>query len=131
MVKRFPQPHGTPRLGIHPNHSHCLLNTTKEGTAHHARWSPHALTNLPSWSFRVAFGGIFSAVQSLSCVRFFATPWTAARQAPLSITNSRSFLKLMSVELVMTSKHLILCRPLFLLPSIFWRNIRRRPPHRG
>ena len=60
----------------------------------------------------------FSSVQSLSRVQLFATPWTAARQASLSITNSRSLLKLMSIELVMPSNHLILCRPL-LLPSIF------------
>ena len=61
----------------------------------------------------------FSSVQLLSHVRLFATPWTAACQASLSITNSRSPLKLMSVELVMPSNHLILCRPLLLLPSIF------------
>ena len=61
----------------------------------------------------------FSSVQSLSCVRLPATPWTTARQASLSITNSRSPPKLMSVESVMPSNHLILCRPLFLLPSIF------------
>ena len=61
----------------------------------------------------------FSSVQSLSCVRLFETPWTAARQASLSITNSRSLLKLMSIDLVMPSNHLILyCPPLF-LPSIF------------
>ena len=60
----------------------------------------------------------FSSVQSLSRVRLFATPWTAAHQASLSITNSRSLLKLMSIELVMPSNHLILCRPL-LLPSVF------------
>ena len=60
-----------------------------------------------------------SAVQSLSHVRLFATPWTAARQASLSITNSRSLFKLMSIELVMPSNHLILCHPLLLLPSIF------------
>ena len=60
-----------------------------------------------------------SSVQfSLSRVRFFATLWTAARQASLSITNSRSLLKFMSIALVMPSNHLILCRPLFLLPSI-------------
>src|SRR5574342_576561 len=59
------------------------------------------------------------SVQSLSCVRLFATPWTAAHQASLSITNSRSSLKLMSIELVMPSSHLILCNPLLLLPSIF------------
>ena len=55
----------------------------------------------------------------LSCVQLFATPWTAAHQTSLSITNSRSLLKLMSVELVMPSNHLILCRPLLLPPSIF------------
>ena len=61
----------------------------------------------------------FSSVQSLSCVRLFATPWTVARQASLAITNSQSLLKPMSIESVMPSKHLILCRPLLLLPSIF------------
>ena len=59
-----------------------------------------------------------SSVQSLSCVRLFATPWTAARQASLSITNSWSLLRLMSIELVMPSSQLILCCPLLLLPSI-------------
>ena len=58
------------------------------------------------------------SVQSLSRVRLFATPWTAARQASLSIMNSRSSLKLMSIESVMLSSHLILCRPLLLLPPI-------------
>ena len=53
-----------------------------------------------------------SSVQSLSRVRLFATPWTAARQASLSYTNSQSLLKLMSIESVMPSSHLILCRPL-------------------
>ena len=62
---------------------------------------------------------LFSSVQSLSCVWLFATPWTAARQASLSITNSRSLLKLMSIESVMPSNHLILCCPLLLPPSIF------------
>ena len=60
----------------------------------------------------------FNSVQSLSCVRLFATPWTAARQASLSITNSWSLLKLVSIESVMPSNHLILCCPL-LRPSIF------------
>ena len=58
-------------------------------------------------------------VQSLSHVRLFATPWTAACQASLSITNSRSLLRLMSIESVMSSNHLILCHPLLLLPSVF------------
>ena len=60
----------------------------------------------------------YFSVQSLIHVRLFATPWTAARQASLSITNSWSLLKLMSIELVMPSNHLILCCP-FLLPLIF------------
>ena len=61
----------------------------------------------------------FSSVQLLSHVRLFATPWTAAHQASLSIINSRSLLRLMSIESVMPSNHLILCHCLFLLPSIF------------
>ena len=61
---------------------------------------------------------LISSVQLLSCVRLFATPWAAASQASLSITNSRSLLRHMSVESVMPSNHLILCCPLLLLPSI-------------
>ena len=61
----------------------------------------------------------FSSVQSLSRVQFFATPWAAARQASLSITNFRSLLKLMSIKPMMPSNRPILCRPLLLLPSIF------------
>ena len=72
---------------------------------------PH--TNL--WNLRIC------SVQSLSRVRLFATPWTTARQASLSITNSRSSPKPMSIQSVMPSTHLILCRPLLLLPSIFPR----------
>ena len=60
----------------------------------------------------------FSSVQSLSRVRLFVTPWIAACQASLSITNSRSSLRLMSIESVMPSSHLILCCPLFLLPPV-------------
>ena len=59
------------------------------------------------------------AVWSLSHAQLFAIPWTAARQASLSITNSQSLLKLLSIELMMPSKHLIFCRPLFFPPSIF------------
>ena len=61
----------------------------------------------------------FVIVQSLSCVRLFGIPWTAALQAFLSFTVSRSLLELMSVELVMPSNHLALCCPLLLLPSVF------------
>ena len=61
-------------------------------------------------------------VQALSRVRLFATPWTAARRASLSITISQSLLRLLSIESVMPSNHLILCRPILLLPSIFPRS---------
>ena len=66
-----------------------------------------------------AKGRELGSVHLLSHVQLFATPWTVARQASLSITNSRNLLKLMSIKLVMPSNHLILCRPLLLLPSIF------------
>ena len=61
----------------------------------------------------------FTSLQTLSHVQLFVTPWTAARQASLSITNCQSLLKLMSIELVIPSNHLILCHPLLLLPSVF------------
>ena len=72
-------------------------------------WIPHDLKK-PKHS---------QSVQSLSCVWLFATPWTAACQASLSITNSQNLLRLMSIESVMPSSHLIFCHPLLLLPSIF------------
>ena len=76
--------------------------------------------HLASDSFlRWRFPRRISSVQSLSHVWLFVTPWTAAHQASLSITNSQSLLKLMSIELVMSSNHLILCCPLLLLPSMF------------
>ena len=84
------------------------LNSVKVGTM-----SILATTTFPDVQF--------SSVQSLSYVRLFVTPWTAAHQASLSITNSRSLLKLMSTESVMPSNHLILCRPLLFPPSIFPR----------
>ena len=68
---------------------------------------------------RITFSSVqFISVQSLSCVRLFATPWTAARQASLSINNSGSSLRLTSIESVMPSSHLILCRPLLLLSPV-------------
>ena len=79
----------------------------------HSSWSLHFCQMLEQCN------SVFSSVQSLSRVRLFATPWTAARQASLPIANSRSPRKPMSIELVMPSNHLILCRPLLLLPSIF------------
>ena len=83
-------------MGAHYFHSSQAHPATQSHPAHH---------RLPS------------SVQSLSHVRLFATPWTAARQASLSITNSQSSLKLMSIASVMPSNHLILCRSLLLLPS--------------
>ena len=70
------------------------------------------------WLLVICFPPL-SSVQLLSRIWLFATPWTAAHQASLPITNSQSLLKLMSIELVMPSSHLILCHPLLLLPSIF------------
>ena len=70
----------------------------------------------------VIYSGVlvtYIAVQSLNHVPLFATPWTAAHQAFLSITIPQSLLKLMAIELVMPSNHLTLCRPLLLLPSVF------------
>ena len=78
---------------------------------------PHCKRILHQLSYQGSPCFWFSSVHSLSCVRLFVTPWTAARQASLSITNSQSLLKLMSIESVMPSNHLILCRPL--LPSVF------------
>ena len=72
--------------------------------------------NQPSW---LQFSSVqFSSVHSLSLVRLFATPWITARQSSMSITNSRSLPRLMSIKSVMPSSHLILCRPLLLLPPI-------------
>ena len=81
--------------------------------------SDHFLISNLFNAFSVHTEGQFSSVQSLSCVRLLETPWTAAHQASLSITNSRSLLKLMSIESVMPSNRLILYCPLLLLPSIF------------
>ena len=81
-------------------------------------WVPSLFT----WNYRtlflVGYSVQFSSVQLLSRVQFFVTPWIAAHQASLSITNSQSSLKLMSIESVMPSNHLILCCPLLLLPPI-------------
>ena len=83
-------------------------------------WEAHlALVFLPQPHLR--------SVQSLSCVQLFATPWTTARQASQSITNSRSLLKLMSIESVMPSNHLILCHPLPLASSQHNKNLRQIP----
>ena len=75
------------------------------------------LSNLVSHTYS-QYSLQFSSVQSLSCVQLFVNPWITTRQASLSITNSWSSLKLMSIELVMPSSHLIFCNPLLLLPPI-------------
>ena len=80
------------------------------------------LNNTPLYIYLTFYSSVhlltFVVVQTLSHVRLFATPWTAARQASLSFTISQTLLKLMSIELVMPSNHLILCPPLVFLPSI-------------
>ena len=85
------------------------------GNQQYPHVNPGSNLGFPSSQSR---GVQFSSVQSLSRVQLFATPWTAARQASLSITNSQSLLKFMSIKLVMPSSHLILCHPL-LPPSVF------------
>ena len=86
-------------------------------------WIKHALATLFHrqwkilWTIRCYFLSSLSSVQLLNRVRLFETPWIAARQASLSITNSRSLLRLTSIESVMPSSHLILCRPLLPAPS--------------
>ena len=91
--------------------SHKESDTTK--------WLTHTHTHTHTHTQWFRIHSSVSSLQSLSHVRLFVTPWIATRQASLSITNSRSLLKLMSIELVMPSNHLILCHPLLLLPSIF------------
>ena len=81
--------------------------------------SEHSLLSVPYFSYRkLPIPVQFSSVQSLSRVRLFVTSWITARQASLSFTNSRSSLRLTSIESVMPSSHLILCRPLLLLPPL-------------
>ena len=120
-----------PSLRIIPVHrpwAPCRMHRTWTGDLFHVWWYTCftvILSNHPTLIFphRVQIKGLcnpirFSSVQ-FSGVQLFATPWTAAHQASLSITNSQSLPKLTSIESVMPSNHLILCRPLLLLPSIF------------
>ena len=122
-----------PRRGLYiPTYGHVICNVFLLG-----RFSPHPIniklvhkTGFSQWmwvhdiytpSEQKLWESLCGSVpvQPHSRVWLFATPWTAARQASLSITNSWSLLKLMSIESVMASNHLILCRPLLLLPSLF------------
>ena len=85
--------------------------------AENVNWSNHCGKQYKNSSKKLKID--LAQFSSLNCVQLFATPWTAARQASLSITNSQSLLKLISTESVMPSNHLILCCPLLLPPSIF------------
>ena len=100
-----------------------LLSMLSLMSGFHSVWFPYCIVGsdllIFCWRFLHVYLSRINSVQSLSRIRFFATPWTAARQTSLSITNSWSLLKLISSESVMPSSHLILCRPLLLLPSIF------------
>ena len=111
---------------------HAAIHGLTKSWTRLSNWTELKLLNIVSdffpyffWFSLVLFlmGSIFvfhcwCSVQSVSCVQLFATPWTAACQASLSITNSQSLPKLMSIEWVMPSSHLIPCRPLLLLPPI-------------
>ena len=97
------------RSGIVGSYNNCMLNRLSNWPIIYQ--SICTILHTPSVQF--------NSVQSLSRVRLFATPWIAACQALLSITNSQSSLRLMSIESVMPSSHLILCRPLLLLPQSF------------
>ena len=93
---------------------HCVAKSqTRLSNFHLATLAPYVRNKIQT---------SFSSVQLLSRIQLFVTPGTAARQASLSITNSQSLLKLMSIELVMPPNHLILCHPLLLPPSIFPSN---------
>ena len=93
-----------------------MSKDTQQGSARAWIWGKVFDSRIHNMQFYTSVQ--FSSVQSLSRVRLFATPWITARQASLSIANSRSSLRLMSIESVMPSSHLILCRPLLLLPPI-------------
>ena len=108
---------------IHFYHSITLLNSKTfhfKKSWFHGREVIYKLLQWPQcWITVDTEDWSVQSVQSLSCVRLFATPWTAAHQASLSFTNSWSLLKFRSIESVMLSNHLILCWPLLLLPSVF------------
>ena len=94
-----------------------IINIESRGRSSHQRWARSKAREKREY-FPIS-NCKFSSVQSFSHVQLFANPWTVARQASLSITNSQSLLKLMAIESVMPSNHHILCYPLLLLPSIF------------
>ena len=108
----IPSPGDLPNPGINPRSPALHVDSCKEDAINRKGSQINSLKTLQVSSYT-------QLVQLLSHVRLFMTPWIAAHQASLSITNSQSLLKLMSIESVMPSNHLILCCPLLLLPSIF------------
>ena len=113
-IKLSNQGYVLPTVDFLPQESLCLGCTClSAGEPAHFLCKDRLQQHKSSWSQCK-----LSSVQLLSCVQLFATPWIAAHQASQSITNSQSSLKLMSIESVIPSSHLILCRPLLLLPSI-------------
>ena len=98
--------------------SSLLCYSYRSTSCHDPRWWPECLLLLPELTPDPHSKPV-SLVQSLSYVRLFVTPWTEACQASLSITNFQSLIKLMSIELVKPSNHLILCRPRLLMASVF------------
>ena len=97
-------------------HSEYVLKICQRSSSSLTHWTAKKFPKPFYYEPKCLLG--FSSVQLLSRVRLFVTPWTAARQTSLYITNSRSLLRLMSIELVMPSNHLILCHLLLLLPSV-------------
>ena len=106
------------KTAIRP-HLHHWLSWVCNLPAHTADFGPVSLHNFMSRFFMISISIYICQFSSITQYRLFATPQTAAHQASLSITNSWSLLKLMSIKSVMSSNHLILYRPLLLLPSIF------------
>ena len=107
------------KLRLQDYHTQRLENINEKARTWDVRWLVNGTMHSFSLPSSFPTSRQFSSVQLLSGVQLFVTPWTTARQASLSITNSQSLLKPMSIESVMPSKRLILCHPLLLLPSIF------------
>ena len=111
--------------------SSLLCYSYRSTSCHDPRWWPECLLLLPELTPDPHSKPV-SLVQSLSYVRLFVTPWTEACQASLSITNFQSLIKLMSIESVIPSNHLILCSPLLLPPSVSWhQSLFRWPKYRS
>jgi len=103
--------------GLSKHHENYTKKASNGQTFQEPKWYLKVLNERRNSEHVVQFSSVQS-VESLSCVQLFVTPWITAHQASLSITNSQSSLRLTAIELVMPSSHLILCRPLLLLPPI-------------